>query len=133
MKKLVLALVAFCGFLFAADALHLYHNFDQGQAEAKKVNKPIMLMIHTAGCPECAYMEEVVFNDPDTKAYMEKNFVNIALDFKKDEIPKKYVRFGVPTFYFTDPDGNVLLQHIGGTRGNKFLELLKQAKAKAGS
>lgn len=111
----------------------LYHDYAKGQAMAKKENKPIMLMIHTAGCPECQYMEEVVFMDSETHAYMKENFINIAVDFKKDKYPKQYTHFGVPHVYFTDADGKVLDQQIGGTRGDRFLKKLQQAKAKLGS
>lgn len=77
-------------------------------------------------------MEEVVFTEEKTNAFLKKNFISIALDFKKDEIPKKYVHFGVPHMYLTDKDGKVIDQQIGGTRGNRFLKKLEKVQAKIG-
>lgn len=132
MKK-ILVLVSLLGSVLFAGEWHLYHDFAKGEAEAKKSGKPIMLMIHTAGCPECKYMEEVVFMQDATNAYLKENYVSIAVDFKKDKYPKKYVHFGVPHVYFTTPNGEVLDQQIGGTRGSTFLKKLEKAKSKMGS
>lgn len=77
-------------------------------------------------------MEEVVFTEEKTNAFLKEHFVSIALDFKTDEIPKKYIHFGVPHVYLTDEDGKVLDQQIGGTRGNRFLKKLEKTQAKIG-
>ena len=130
MKKIILSVIFLSSLVFGADAPKLYHDFASGSKAAKKQNKMMMIMIHVKGCPECAYMKEVVFTQNDTSKFMSENFVNIALDFKLTEIPRKYPRIGVPTFYITDPQGKVITQQIGATRGNRFLKLLEKAKAK---
>ncbi len=133
MKKIVLIFAVLSTFLFAADAPKFFHDFKSGLNAAQKENKMMMIMIHVKGCPECAYMKEVVFTQDDTSKFMSENFVNVALDFKETEIPRKYPRIGVPTFYITDKDGNIIAQQIGATRGNRFLKILEKAKAKHGS
>lgn len=130
MKKVFLSVLFFASVLFSAEAPKFYHDYNTGLQTAQKENKMILLMIHTKGCPECAYMKEVVFTQDETSKFMSENFVNIALDFKDAKIPSKYPRIGVPTFYITDKDGNVITQQIGATRGNRFLKILEKAKAK---
>lgn len=130
MKKLILLLAVTATALFAAEAPKFYHDFKSGKAAAQEQNKMMMIMIHVQGCPECQYMKDVVFKQKDTSAFMSQNFVNVALDFKETEIPSKYPRIGVPTFYITDKEGNIISQQIGGSRGNKFLKMLQKAKKK---
>jgi len=129
MKKLFFSFLVSIVGLLGAD-WYLYHNYDEGATIAKKENKPMMIMIHTAGCPECKYMEEVVFKDEETNKFLRENFVAIAVDFKTDKYPKKFIHFGVPHIYFTDKEGNVIDQQIGGSRGDKFLKKLQAVKAK---
>ena len=130
MKKVLIFALMLGTFVFAADNLKLYHDFNSGHEAALKENKMMMIMVHVKGCPECAYMKRVVFKDEKISAYMKKNFVNIALDFKETKIPQKYKFFGVPTFFLTDKDGNILVKKVGGSRGEAFLDILKEAKSK---
>lgn len=132
MKKILISIILFGSLLFGAAAPKFFHDFDSGLKEAQKEDKMIMLMIHTKGCPECAYMKEVVFTQDATSKFMNDNFINVALDFKTDKIPSKFIRIGVPTFYITDKDGNIITQQIGATRGNRFLKILERAKEKQG-
>ncbi len=133
MKKIVALLSLLVGFLMA-DSMpdFMVLDFEKAKEQAVKEKKPMMIMIYTAGCPECMYMEEVVFVEPTTKAYMTEHFVNVALDFKKDKIPSHLRYVGVPTMFFTNSEGKIMQVQIGGTRGNKFLELLQKNKAKFG-
>lgn len=132
MKKIVALLMIMSSLILAKGDFIFHEDFVSAQAKAKAENKPMIVMIHTAGCPECAYMEEVVFNQPETNAFMKENFITITLDFKTadKDVLKNYRHIGVPHFYFTDSDGKPVSQHIGGTRGDKFLKLLEKAKAK---
>lgn len=129
MKQIIVVLMVLGTFLFGAEAPKIYHDFESGQKAAKQQDKPMMIMIVVEGCPECAYMKDVVFKQDKTSEYMNENFINVVLDFKKNDIPSKYPHFGVPHTYYTDKDGDILFQQIGGTRGDEFLEQLKKAKS----
>lgn len=130
MKKILALIFLLSTLLLASDGPKLYHDFKSGFAAAQKEGKMMMIMIHLKGCPECAYMEDVVFKDDKVSAYMDANFVNIALEFRETEVPVKYPRIGVPTFYITDKDGNIIGRQIGGTRSDRFLQFLEKAKSK---
>ena len=130
MKKILLTFMFLISCVFGAGDINFYHDYASGAKAAKKEHKMMMIMIHVKGCPECNYMKEVIFTQPETKQFMSQNFVNLLLDFKETEIPSKYTQIGVPTFYFTDPDGNIVHKQIGAVRGNKFIKVLQEAKAK---
>jgi len=131
MKKIfALMFLLLSSLLLASDGPKLYHDYKSGFEAAQKENKMMMIMIHLKGCPECAYMENVVFKDEKVRAYMDANFVNVALEFRETEVPAKYPRIGVPTFYITDKEGNIVERQIGGTRSDRFLQFLEKAKRK---
>lgn len=130
MKRLVLVLLVMVSFAFASKDVNFYHDFESGAKAAKKEKKMMMIMLHIKGCPECAYMKDVVFKQPETAKFISENFVNISLDIKDDYVPAAYTQIGVPTFYFTDPNGNVVHKQIGAVRGNKFLQVVQTAKSK---
>ena len=48
--------------------------------KAEKENKPILVSIGYSTCHWCHVMERESFEDPDTAAYMNENFVNIKVD-----------------------------------------------------
>ena len=130
MNRVVLALIFLASLMLGSGDINFYHDYASGAKAAKQENKMMMIMIHVKGCPECNYMKEVIFTQPETKQFMSKNFVNLLLDFKETEIPAKYTQIGVPTFYFTDPRGNIVHKQVGAVRGNKFMNILQEAKSK---
>ena len=83
MKKILALIFLLSALLLASDGPKLYHDYKSGFAAAQKEGKMMMIMIHLTGCPECAYMENVVFKDDKISAYMDANFINIALLSRK--------------------------------------------------
>ncbi|MCB0101209.1 MAG: thioredoxin domain-containing protein [Anaerolineales bacterium] len=53
---------------------------EEALTKAKKENKPIFLSIGYAACHWCHVMEHESFEDPNTAAIMNANFVNIKVD-----------------------------------------------------
>ncbi len=60
-------------------ALNCFHDFDQGLAYAKKVNKPILLDFTGWGCVNCRKMEEQVWSDPRVLGRLREQVVLISL------------------------------------------------------
>ena len=53
---------------------------EEALSRAKQESKPIFLSIGYAACHWCHVMEHESFNDPNTAALMNENFINIKVD-----------------------------------------------------
>ncbi len=59
--------------------LNCFHDFEQGKAYAKKVNKPMLLDFTGWGCVNCRKMEEQVWSDPKVLEILRNDVVLISL------------------------------------------------------
>lgn len=83
-----------------------WQTYDAGLAEAKKSNKPIVLIFYTEWCPHCTNYSKV-FHDPKL-VEKSKDFVMIRLDNDKEkEVAKKFALDGsyIPRTFFLSPAG----------------------------
>lgn len=126
MKKLLL-LLTFISFGLSAE-LNWLHDFEEGKKLAKQKNIPILVMYSTEGCPECQYMKKKVFKDEQISKKMDSSFVLVTLDIHKDKLPFEFM--GIPTFFFTKPDGTLIEKKVGGSREKEFLAKLNEVKIK---
>jgi thiol:disulfide interchange protein len=117
-------------FILSAHSLEWSKEFNKTMKEAKQEHKPILMMYHASWCPECGYMKEVVFKDPQLKAYMKQHFKLLAFDITKDKnrLPAGFKFVGVPTFFFISPDGKLITKFEGSGEANEFLEKIKGIK-----
>ena len=70
--------------------LNCFHDYDEGLAYAKKVNKPVMLDFTGWACVNCRKMEEQVWSDPRVLERLNKDVVLISLYVdEKTELPKE--------------------------------------------
>ncbi len=93
----------------------------------KQNGSKIVLMIYsTKSCPQCAYMKQKVFKDDKVKQFLDKHFVILEKDVKKDSLPSGFEYFGVPTIFFIDKNGTKKGEFIGSSRAKPFLEKLEQ-------
>jgi uncharacterized protein YyaL (SSP411 family) len=90
-------------------------------AEAREADKPILLSIGYSACHWCHVMERESFEDPETAAFMNENFVPVKVDREErpdvDAIYMEAVQGmtgqgGWPLTVVLDPDG---LPFYGGT------------------
>ncbi len=93
----------------------------EAQARARAEDMPILLSVGYSACHWCHVMERESFEDPDTAAYMNANFVCIKVDREErpdvDAIYMEAVQAftgqgGWPMTVFLDPDG---VPFYGGT------------------
>ena len=62
------------------DEVHaVFYDYELGMAEAKRVNKPVIIDFSGYGCVNCRKMEAVVWTDPTVKALLENKYVLITL------------------------------------------------------
>lgn len=79
--------------MYDQSGLNHYSNFNQGMEKAVKDNKPVLLDFSGYGCVNCRKMEGAVFDTPEVKALIEKEFVMIELmvDDKQKLASPEYV------------------------------------------
>lgn len=71
-------------------ALNCFHDFEQGLAYAKKVNKPVMLDFTGWGCVNCRKMEEQVWSDPRVLEVLREDVVLVSLYVdERKELPEE--------------------------------------------
>ncbi|RXJ68139.1 thioredoxin family protein [Halarcobacter ebronensis] len=119
-------------FLLASSIFASGINFEKSLAIAKEKaltqNKKIMIMYSTPTCPECNYMKKKVFKDKEIISYVNDNYISVVMDIKEDKDKLPFDFIGIPTFYFTDKNMNLLAKKIGGSRESEFLETIKSVK-----
>jgi thiol:disulfide interchange protein len=69
-----------------------FHNYEEGLAYAKKINKPVMIDFTGVTCVNCRRMEELVWSKPEIVSILKNDVVLISLyvDDRK-ELPKNEV------------------------------------------
>ncbi|WP_432670691.1 protein-disulfide reductase DsbD family protein [Flavobacterium sp. SM2513] len=63
-----------------------FHNYDEGLAYAKKVNKPVLIDFTGVTCVNCRRMEEKVWSKPEILSILKEDIVMISL-FVDDRTP----------------------------------------------
>jgi len=136
MKKVLLLLMVFSLSLFALG--EEIHNFKYEKSyytalkKAKEQNKILLIMMEKHGCPNCAYMKDIVFEREKVLNYLNDNFVTLILDIDGRYYPKRYISHRAPTFFFINPkdESEIREKKVGGSRPWKFLEELQEVKKK---
>ncbi len=122
--------------------LMAFHDYDEGIAYAKKVNKPILLDFTGHACANCRKMEENVWSDPEILKILKNEIILISLygddqrELPKEEvyiskisgnevttIGKKWREFQIeryninsqPYYVILDKEGNDLNKPVGYT------------------
>ncbi len=81
-------------------------------AEAKKLNKPVIIDFYADWCSPCRELEEITFHDRDVVKQAGNGFVTIKVDLTRkgnpdqEQLLGQYKVKGVPTVVFLDGDGN---------------------------
>ena len=61
------------------NGLHCFHNYEEGLAYAKKVNKPVLLDFTGWACVNCRKMENLVWTDPKIDSKLRNDVVLVSL------------------------------------------------------
>jgi thioredoxin-related protein len=135
MKNILLILLFTCS-LFAAEIdtyakeMNFYRDYDLALAEAKKANKPIMLVIVADYCPWCRKLERRTLASDEIKA-RRNEVVSVIMDQKydADRFPKMFLTPRKPTVFFIDPHtGEHFYESIGYVKKDEFADSLDEVK-----
>ncbi len=102
--------------------------FEKGIAEAKKLNRPILVMFSASWCAPCKMMIAQVFPDEKVKAAL-KGMVPVYVDSEVEV--ERAMENGIqayPTFVCFSTDGTAVTSRVGGGDVSKFLEMVETFK-----
>src|SRR5205823_4309134 len=89
-------------------------DFAAAQAEAKKLNRPMVVHFGAKWCPPCKKMEREVLDTSQVLKLLDAGFVAVKVDVDaNDGLRKKYGVSGLPTDIILDPAGKVLVKTEG--------------------
>jgi thioredoxin-related protein len=99
--------------------------FAAGQAQARRVHRPMLLSFSTPGCGWCAKMDAETFTDPRVLD-LSRRFVCVRLDSTVDDaIAWRYGVIDTPTTVLTDEQGKSLTQFSGYVPPDRFASVLR--------
>ena len=78
---------------------------------AQEQNKLIFVDAYTTWCGPCKRMSAQVFPQPEVGTFFNANFINVKMNMEDEQGRKfgsKYPVSAYPTFFWIDPDGNVV-------------------------
>ncbi len=135
MKNILLVLLLTCS-LFAAEIdeyakeMSFYRDYDLALVEAKKTDKPIMLVIVADYCPWCRKLERRTLASDEIKARLNE-VVSVVMDQKydADRFPKMFLTPRKPTVFFINPHtGEHFYESIGYVKKDEFIDTLDEVK-----
>lgn len=125
MQKIFLAILLLSSSLFAE--MDWAPSYAQGLAQAKKEQKPVMLMFSTKTCKMCNYMKNTVYENEEVGEYIKNFFIPIEIDIQSHPDKYGYQVFGTPTYYFLSSEGKQIgRMMVGGASPEGFLQKLKE-------
>ncbi|MBS4027976.1 MAG: thioredoxin family protein [Ignavibacteriales bacterium] len=126
----------FSGFAFAQKGE--WTNFNDGLETAAKSKKKVLVDVFTDWCAWCKRMDKDVYEQPDVKAYLAKNFILVKMDAESNnevtyngqslsetQLAQDLGIDGYPSTVFFLPNGEVITAVPGYVPPEKFLLILK--------
>ena len=140
MKKVLFIFAALFAAAFPAQAKP-WQSFDQGMAEARARDLPVIVDFSADWCGWCKKMESDVFERSDVKVRLEKEFVTVRVDIDSSSAltydGKKmscsdFARMmkveGIPALIVFTPQGKVMATLEGYVEAKYFLEFMNFLK-----
>jgi thiol:disulfide interchange protein len=93
---------------------------DEGLIEAKRTNKPVLVVIYADWCPACREYSKLFYNRQIEK--MSSDFVFVLIDIDREKDAEKFGLDGeyVPQTYFLTPDGEIRKALNSGRDGARY-------------
>jgi len=135
MKKTLLILLLTCS-LFAAEIdefakeMNFFRDYDLALVEAKKTDKPLMLVIVADYCPWCRKLERRTLASDEIKARLNE-VVSVIMDQKyySDKFPKMFLTPRKPSVFFINPITCVrFYESIGFVKKDEFSDSLHEVQ-----
>ena len=102
-------------------------DFATAEAEAQRLDRPMLIHFHADWCVPCRRMDRDVLNSPELAEQFQQSFVGVKVD--ADQYPELLKRFGVrslPADVVLAPDGKVLIQTRGYQEKRTYVARLDQ-------
>jgi thioredoxin-related protein len=135
MKRLFTCLcVLFVICAVRADGIDFFHgSWEETLTEAQKRGVPIFVDAYTTWCGPCKRMAAQIFPLKEVGDFYNPNFVNAKIDMESEagmKFKRKYPVQSYPTFFFINPDGDVILQVVGAKPAEQFIAVGEEALKK---
>jgi len=96
----------------------------------KKSDRLMMLKLTSENCHFCKKMDREVLVDKEVKYFLNKNFILLNINVKKEKLPLPLDYTVTPTFFFIDKHENIIYRIQGAWNKKDFLELLSMVLKK---
>jgi len=90
----------------------------------EKCDKLMMIKLTSEDCHFCKKMDSEVLKDSEVKSFLNKNFVLLNIDVRKEKLPLPLNYSVTPTFFFIDKHENIIYKIQGAWHKKDFMELL---------
>lgn len=98
--------------LFAGE-LHWQKDYKSAMQQAKKLDKPVYVLITSEHCRWCKKFEHTTLQNKQIQKRLEKRFVVVKLVREHDNVPQKFETSPIPRHYFVDKNGTILYDSLG--------------------
>ncbi len=106
-------------------------SYKVAQAEAKKENKPMMVLLVSHTCRWCRRLENRTLENPEVAAFVRKHFVPVIVYREDRNFPDFITSSMVPTTFFLTPEGkNIIKPVVGYWEPMDYMTDLKMAAKK---
>lgn len=118
-------------FAFPAKDKFWRHNFVEAEAEARQLDRPLLLHFHASWCGPCRQMDAQVLNTADVKRILCDRVVGVKIDLDQHpEIAEKYGVDKIPADVIISPTGKVLSKTEGAFPHHQYVATLNTAERK---
>ncbi len=111
---LLVSATALWGNAVETSQIRWFKNIKQGLAEAKALNKPILIDFWADWCSPCKEMDANVYTNPTVAEAINRRLVAVRIHLDmQPEVARQYNVGAIPDLIFTDVYGTVLLRNRG--------------------
>jgi thioredoxin-related protein len=96
------------------------NDYDKALIQAKNENKYIFLLVTEEFCDWCEKLIDITFQDKKIVGMLEKKYIGVVVDRKKDYYPSNIGVSGVPSVFILDSKTGKIIKSIVGYRDKEY-------------